>query len=268
LTGTLPHLAQQNLFLGVPLLLNPEEVVLLVTKGQAHFHDCVPVTQRPTGLAVLVDDAPAHRTPTLTHLQAYNATQAESARHQIAQVEAKEAAEAGRAQSDAATRKRKEREGKRKRDAALRDQASGENFMVGAALMETFNPKGGIEPSRKDSESRMGNDREGSGTPSIVHSESKHAYSIVIPASSSSLEWYDPTEYVYTTIAAAKDAGIWTYPTSLHERAKCGVFKDLWAQGFYMGGGIKFGGDFLVYPGASCPFLPTSIADRLTGDAQ
>ena len=34
LTGTLPHLSQQNVFLGVPLLLMPEEVVLLVEKGK------------------------------------------------------------------------------------------------------------------------------------------------------------------------------------------------------------------------------------------
>lgn len=33
LAGTLPHLSQQNVFLGVPLLLMPEEVVLLVNKG-------------------------------------------------------------------------------------------------------------------------------------------------------------------------------------------------------------------------------------------
>src|ERR1700722_4551922 len=33
LTGTLPHLSQQNVFLGPPLVLMPEEVVLLVEKG-------------------------------------------------------------------------------------------------------------------------------------------------------------------------------------------------------------------------------------------
>jgi hypothetical protein len=32
-TGTLPHLSQQNAFLGIPLVLMPEEVVLLVEKG-------------------------------------------------------------------------------------------------------------------------------------------------------------------------------------------------------------------------------------------
>jgi len=33
LTGTLPHLSQQNVFLGIPLVLLPEEVVLLVENG-------------------------------------------------------------------------------------------------------------------------------------------------------------------------------------------------------------------------------------------
>ena len=33
LTGTLPHLSQQNVFLGVPLVLMPEETVLLVDIG-------------------------------------------------------------------------------------------------------------------------------------------------------------------------------------------------------------------------------------------
>ena len=35
LTGTLPHLSQQNVFLGVPLVLMPEETVLLVDIGMS-----------------------------------------------------------------------------------------------------------------------------------------------------------------------------------------------------------------------------------------
>jgi tRNA-splicing endonuclease subunit Sen34 len=34
LTGTLPHLSQQNVFLGLPLVLMPEELVLLVEKRE------------------------------------------------------------------------------------------------------------------------------------------------------------------------------------------------------------------------------------------
>ena len=36
LVGTLPHMSQQNVFLGVPLVLLPEEAVLLVDKGKEH----------------------------------------------------------------------------------------------------------------------------------------------------------------------------------------------------------------------------------------
>ena len=55
-----------------------------------------------------------------------------------------------------------------------------------------------------------------------------------------------------TTLEAARQAGVWTYPTTSFEHAKCRVFQDLWEKGNYMGGGIKFGGDFLVYPGEAC----------------
>jgi hypothetical protein len=34
LSGTLPQVTQQNVFLGLPLVLMPEEVVLLVRNGQ------------------------------------------------------------------------------------------------------------------------------------------------------------------------------------------------------------------------------------------
>jgi tRNA-splicing endonuclease subunit Sen34 len=74
-------------------------------------------------------------------------------------------------------------------------------------------------------------------------------YTIVIPASSSSLEWYDSSVGSYSTIEAAREAGVWDYPSDLTERARCGVFKDLWKQGYFIGGGIKFGGEYLVYPG-------------------
>ncbi|EEB95348.1 hypothetical protein MPER_05692 [Moniliophthora perniciosa FA553] len=50
LAGTLPHLSQQNVFLGVPLVLMPEEVVLLVEN-------------------VLVDDPKAYPDPTMPQFQ-------------------------------------------------------------------------------------------------------------------------------------------------------------------------------------------------------
>jgi len=92
------------------------------------------------------------------------------------------------------------------------------------------------------------------------------AYTVVIPGTSASFSWYTPAPHAYSTIQAAKDAGIWSHPSDLSERAKCAVFRDLWDKGYYMGGGLKFGGDFLVYPGT--PFSVTSPqrSSRLSGD--
>jgi len=41
LVGTLPHLSQQNVFTGVPLLLMPEEAVLLIENGP--YSDSLPL---------------------------------------------------------------------------------------------------------------------------------------------------------------------------------------------------------------------------------
>lgn len=42
----------------------------------------------------------------------------------------------------------------------------------------------------------------------------------------------------------------WTFPHSDSQRVKYLVFRDLWQQQFTLTCGAKFGGDFLVYPGA------------------
>ena len=136
--------------------------------------------------------------------------------------------------SEEAQRKRKERE-LRKQAEAARKTAAGEDVNNLAALLASTS----TEPHKDTSTTTV---PEGSNTSSIP-------YTIVIPASSSSLEWYDPSVRSYSTIEAAREAGVWDYPSDLTERARCGVFKDLWKQGYFMGGGIKFGGEYLVYPG-------------------
>ncbi|KAJ7632465.1 hypothetical protein FB45DRAFT_745351, partial [Roridomyces roridus] len=198
-TGTLPHLSQQNLFLGVPMVLMPEEVVFLVENE----------------IAVLVDDPKAHLQPSIAELQRWSAQEKELTQLQLAQlaVAAKDSPE----MSEEAVKKRKEREAKRKAAAAQAAAAAGESL---------FTPPADGAPPPQDSQ-----------------------YSMIIPASSTPFEWYNDSTCVYTTISSAKQAGLWEYPSNLQERAKCGVFRDLWEQGMFMGGGIRFGGDYLVYPG-------------------
>ncbi len=79
-------------------------------------------------------------------------------------------------------------------------------------------------------------------------SASSSGYVITVPAASE-YQWYSLDKAVFSTIEAAQKAGVWMYPSNLSERARCGVFRSLWKQGYFMGSGIKFGGDYLVYPG-------------------
>ncbi|KAJ7063151.1 hypothetical protein C8F01DRAFT_1055343 [Mycena amicta] len=198
-TGTLPHLSQQNLFLGVPMVLMPEEVVLLVEND----------------VVILVDDPKAHIQPSLMQLKRWGSEDKESALLQIAQ-SASSSKEAPPL-SEEAVKKRRDRETKRAAKAAKTpsdDLLAAEEEEVPAAA------------SQLDGQ-----------------------YTVLIPASASSYEWYDDSSCGYTTLASAKAAGIWDYPSDLQERAKCGVFRDLWEQGMFVGIGIRFGGDYLVYPG-------------------
>ena len=155
--------------------------------------------------------------------------------------------------SEEAQQKRKERELRKQAEAARRTTA-GEDINIPDPLLASVS----VEP-QKDLTSRVTNSRMGTPLPEGSNTSSI-PYTIVIPASSSSLEWYDSSVCSYSTIEAAREAGVWDYPSNLTERARCGVFKDLWKQGYFMGGGIKFGGEYLVYPGI--PYF--IILDRFT----
>ncbi|KZO95713.1 tRNA-intron endonuclease catalytic domain-like protein [Calocera viscosa TUFC12733] len=86
---------------------------------------------------------------------------------------------------------------------------------------------------------------------------------VSIPSSSLSLPWYAPR--TYTTLASARAAGVWTYPTTPKEKAKCAVFSSLHARGHYLGPGLKFGGDWLVYPGDPLRYHSHFVATAFAG---
>lgn len=166
-------------------------------------------------------------------------------KHQIALSEVKSVKEgttSGRAMTPAAIQKRKEREQKRIVDAAKAVEAAATSF-----------------DSPSDSPSEMLSSlspRSETLIPSNPTQPAAASYTVTIPACSP-FEWYHFERCSYSTIVSAKAAGIWEYPSNLQERARCGVFRDLWEQGYFMGGGIKFGGDYLVYPGL---FLQSNVA--------
>ena len=178
--------------------------------------------------------------PSLSQLQSWNADRVADIKAQIAAVEAKEASgqKAARSMSEEALRRRRERE--ERRAAAARAKALAESVEESEIAAEPLVSSTSVEPATADRPSTPMNDIFNSNIP----------WTVTIPASShADLPWYNAAHATYTTLEDAKAAGIWSYPSTLAERAKCGVFRGLWEQGCYMGGGIRFGGDFLVYPG-------------------
>ncbi|KAJ3568879.1 hypothetical protein NP233_g5426 [Leucocoprinus birnbaumii] len=220
LTGTLPHLSQQNVFLGIPLVLLPEEVVTLVENE----------------VAVIVNDPAAHQQPSVSEMESWNDEQQASFRKQVAENEVRAAQkDTSRSLSEEALKKRKEREERRRLAAQkLVEEASTEDINLPTYAPNNSQPEVLCPESSTEQLAASAN------------------YTITIPAASE-YQWYQPDQTTFTTIEAAQKAGIWTYPASLNERARCGVFRSLLAQGYFMGSGIKFGGDYLVYPVIESP---------------
>ncbi|KAG8900588.1 tRNA-splicing endonuclease subunit [Tulasnella sp. 403] len=127
LTGTLPSMAQQNIFLGLPLLLMPEEVVFLLESK----------------VAVLLDDGNAHRPPTQSELASWRQLIQKHRAAALREVEdTKRTRQNVREQktSEDALRKRKEREAKKLAAAAV---ATGNNdpATLSSLLVPTAEPE-------------------------------------------------------------------------------------------------------------------------------
>ncbi|KAK4058907.1 tRNA-splicing endonuclease subunit [Microbotryomycetes sp. JL221] len=233
LTGTLPNLGQQNVFLGLPLLLLPEEVVLLVRNK----------------LAVLVDDVAAHRHATPQQAQQYAQQRERAIEAQITMVKQAEQAKQD-AMADLIAQRRLEKQKKKQQLHQQQQQiASGSQDGQQQEQLEMF------VPDKLDGS-------ETTGPPPILSSSSPpkpppstaaapSSYSVIIQPTSIDMSWYDPSAAIIDSLDTAKEIGLWHYPVTPLQQARCRVFEDLWRKGYFMGGGLRFGGDFLVYPGDS-----------------
>jgi tRNA-splicing endonuclease subunit Sen34 len=181
----------------------------------------------------LVDDPAAHSSPELAALEEWNSEQKEFIQNQIIALEAKETKRHSKdsSMSDKAQLIREQRAARRAATTVNKIEAEVSEDPIKAPPLSTV-----------------------------------PTYTVVLPGTSTSFSWYTPEPHAYPTTQAAKDAGIWSYPSNLTERAKCAVFRDLWEQGYYMGGGLKFGGDFLVYPGIPISLVSLQLDSYISGD--
>lgn len=196
---------------------------------------------------MIVDDAQAHQPPTLEQSETYHGHREaaiEAQRRETRRYDEERKAQMAELYKDKIGKKR---EGKKKAveqhgTAATSFEVHVPDLAPGAA---TTNPPAAVPK------------------PPTSVPLSSIPYTIIIQPSSTDMSWHDPSAASYTTLAAAKEAGVWNYPTTPLQESRCRVFEDLWSKGFFMGGGLRFGGDFLVYPGAlvTASRLRTVVAD-------
>ncbi|SCV68682.1 BQ2448_803 [Microbotryum intermedium] len=231
LLGTLPQVGQQNVFLGIPLMLLPDEVVLLVRNN----------------LAVLIDDRAAHHPPTMEQANQYDQQRQSAIRAQqkhIRQFEQEKKLKMAQVFKDKIEKKRllKLEESQQIESRTNDDEAASAETGVWQLTVPHLEPTGRsktpVASTRSASTAEVDEDLRGI------------PYKIMIQGSSTDAAWHDPSSASYSTLESAKEAGVWDYPTNQLQQSRSKVFEDMWSKRHFMGGGLRFGGDFLVYPGS------------------
>jgi tRNA-splicing endonuclease subunit Sen34 len=213
LTGSLPLIPQQNAFLGVPLQLFEEEVVYLLRRGAV----------------VLVDDTKAH------DVQALSGQELDQWHEQrVASISNK------RRMAIEEARVTKE---KLKQKFSLSESAMEKKRL----REERKRTQGGAQDKEEDLFAKL------EQAADEAADEANVSHSITIPSTSSNLEWYNVQlgENAFGSLSSAARAGLWHYPSTANQRARCAAFDAFRAKEYYMGKGLRFGGDFVVYPGES-----------------
>ncbi|CAE6531741.1 unnamed protein product [Rhizoctonia solani] len=244
LSGTLPSVSQQNVFLGTPLTLLPEEVAALVN----------------TGIACIVDDARSHGAPTKHQLQRW----AEIRKANI-EVEVKER-EASSApvridMSDKAQKKRMEREARKAAQQQQQQQQAEPSPLAEpepAAPIVTLHTVHVPGPSSElpwyaAQIFHTIDEARGAGVWSYPRDVKERAECAVFR------DLWEKGNYLGPGIKFGGNYLV-SYPRDVKERAECAVFRDLWEKGNYLGPGIKFGGNYLVYPGDPLRFHSHFVA--------
>ncbi|RAL14068.1 tRNA splicing endonuclease subunit SEN34 [Aspergillus homomorphus CBS 101889] len=204
LSGTLPQIPQQNVFLGLPLKLMPEEARLLVEKG----------------VACIVDEVNAQRA-------GMRALAADDRRKYLRELEA-QGAHAMRLQT---SRKELQREEALRKVQAKKAAAAAKKAGADAAPDAAGATAGSDEPAATENPSRRAST---TTTNSEIHAPYGTTMGIT-PATSHPPLPYSPA----TSTTLPPPAVPPSYP----------LFAHLHADGYYLSPGLRFGCQYLAYPG-------------------
>lgn len=202
-------------------------------------HPVPSVISCDSGLALLVDEQQAHKPAAPAQRDSFNAQREASITEQkrtiaLQNMQHKKAMEAKFA--DQINAKRAQRAAKRA-EAAL------------TASKGTDDPQSELAAFSAPEEQQQ-TDVTGKSAAAEHQNLEDVPYPVHIRGHSDGLPWYQPQSYAFHSLESAKEAGLWHFPSTEEERSRCIVFQDLWEKGNFMGNGLRFGGDFLVYPGA------------------
>ncbi|GFO12881.1 tRNA-splicing endonuclease subunit sen34 [Plakobranchus ocellatus] len=217
LVGCLPRAPRQNVQLGLPLQLMPEEAKLLVDIDAAAI-----VIEKPPSETLVRARKAAFENVRQQNFQIQQRLYKKHRKEEVSQ----------RMDSIIAGKKAKKR--KLKEEALKLDQAIGSVDNTESAELETALEAESVPASKDEEEDET---IESLTVDDIVNTETSEDHALI------QIFTENPWKQ---NLLPFRD---WTYPSTERDVLRYLVFKDLWGKGFYLTSGAKFGGDFLVYPG-------------------
>ncbi|GBB86151.1 hypothetical protein RclHR1_01260022 [Rhizophagus clarus] len=229
--GCLPRYPLQNQLFGLPMTLLNEEVTLLLSKG----------------IIILVDDKKSHQSPTNAQIKKFEQISLEEEDKQLQEyinfIEEKKSKIENLRKNNNLSQDIKEKKNKAKK--------TGLNDLKENTLLQ----------QKQESQ-----DLENINVEDKTSKAKGFAPVINIKTLSASFAWYNVNENCFDSIDIAKQNNLWTWPNTLKDIQKYKIYCDLWNKGYYITSGIKFGGDYLLYPGDPLRYHSHFIATVLDTD--
>lgn len=214
LVGCLPRAPRQNIQLGLPLQLMPEEARLLVDIDAAAV-----VVEKPISESILSARKAAFENVRQQNFQIQQRLYKEHRKEEVSQ----------RMDSIIAGKKAK----KRKLQDEENQSGQASEDPEKKAEDEEQEPGSNDKSSEKDKDDEIDN----LTVEDIVTTDTSEEHSLV------QIFTQNPWKQTFMPFKN------WAYPSTERDMLRYLVFKDLWGKGFFLTSGAKFGGDFLVYPG-------------------
>ncbi|KIR97434.1 tRNA-splicing endonuclease subunit Sen34 [Cryptococcus deuterogattii 2001/935-1] len=223
--GTLPGVAQQNGFLGLPLTLMQEETAYLVTQGIAHL---VPLDPNPSPPSA--ETIKAHTAARVARLKALE--------ERTREAETKRQEESKKAFDKGGEKARLKREA-RARAKAEKAKADGEGLFAedDKGNIITAASAAASSPAKTKVKTK---ETGGAPAPGHFHIVPSHPVLSQHPCGSSGSQPQSITSVPHP---------LFPFPTTPRQHALLGVFATLQSLSYRVGLGPRFGGEWLIYPG-------------------